>query len=159
MFIKYVKGDMFGPLLERIHRTIVLPHIVNSKGAWGKGFVVPLGRTFPLCKEKYLEWSKDSTFGLGKTQIVDVGQNIHVCNMVAQILGGPRPLFYNHLSRCLDDVAKFVLEQDNPEIVCPAFGSGLAGGNWKFIESLIEDCWLRNNIPVTVYYLPGTLDI
>ncbi len=27
------------------------------------------------------------------------------------------------------------------------------------IESLIEDCWLRNNIPVTVYYLPGTLDI
>lgn len=34
-------------------------------------------------------------------------------------------------------------------IHCPKFGSGLAGGNWLFIEDLISDIW--KNIPVFVY--------
>jgi hypothetical protein len=43
------------------------------------------------------------------------------------------------------------------QIICPMFGSGLAGGDWNFVEKLIEDCWLRRDIPVTVCYLPQFL--
>jgi len=62
----------------------------------------------------------------------------------------------------MDSVAKFVKERNDArehpaQIICPAFGSGLAGGSWAFIEQLIHDCWIRLGIPVSVYYLPGTL--
>jgi hypothetical protein len=96
-------------------------------------------------------------FCLGETQIVEVKKDplpmIYVANMVAQTLGGARLLFYNHLARCMDTVAKFALTHKDVRIVCPAFGAGLAGGHWPFVESLIEDCWLRRGIPATVYYL------
>jgi len=189
--IKYVEGDLFGPLLaDKEPGSIVVPHVANSHGAWGAGFVVPLGRTFPKARQEYIDWSKAVaifsgerdepselvTFSLGETQIVEVQEaigtrlhvmgehevptnpqpSIHVCNMIAQTLGGVRPLFYNHLARCLDTVAKFALKH-NSRIVCPAFGAGLAGGSWIIIEKLIEDCWLRKGLSVTIYYLPGTL--
>jgi hypothetical protein len=38
------------------------------------------------------------------------------------------------------------------------FGSALAGGDWRFIEELITDCWLVRGIQVTVYYLERFLD-
>jgi hypothetical protein len=195
MNIQYVEGDMFGPLLaNKEPGSIVVPHVCNDRGAWGAGFVVPLGRTFPKAKQEYIDWSKAVaifsgerdepselvTFSLGETQIVEVQEglgtrlhvmggfgnehevptnpqpSIHVCNMIAQTLGGVRPLFYNHLARCLDTVAKFALKH-NSRIMAPMFGSALAGGNWNIIEKLIEDCWLRKGLSATIYYLPGTL--
>lgn len=173
MSINYVKGDLFGPIkADSEPGAIVLPHVCNDRGAWGAGFVVPLGRTFPSAKQNYLAWHGNcltksgmnitGEFGLGETQFVNVDDKIFVANMVAQTLGGARPLFYNHLCRCMDSVAKFVMERSDARehparIICPAFGSGLAGGNWVLIEQLIQDCWLRLDISVSVYYLPGTL--
>ena len=85
--------------------------------------------------------------------------------MVAQTLGGVRPLYYNHLVACMEKVTECVLKgkEDWPDktirIIAPAFGSNLAGGEWEFIEQLIHDCWIERKIDVTIYYLPGTLDI
>lgn len=169
--IEYVEGDLFGPIAEnKDPNPIIIPHIVNSLGAWGKGFVVPLGRAYPTSRQNYMSWfngtlqkvNATGRFGLGQTQFVNIDDKVFVANMVAQSLGGPRPLFYNHLSRCMDAVTAFVKERNDARehaarIICPAFGSGLAGGDWSFIEQLIQDCWLQNNIPVTVYYLSGTL--
>jgi hypothetical protein len=42
---------------------------------------------------------------------------------------------------------------NKPVIICPKFGSGLAGGKWDFIEELIIDCWCKQSIDVTVCYL------
>jgi hypothetical protein len=75
--------------------------------------------------------------------------------MCAQTLGGYRPLFYNHLAKCMDDLASFITNErdewhDISEIVCPRFGSGLAGGNAVFIEELIKDCWVKEGISVTI---------
>jgi len=170
MKIKYVEGSLFGPLLADTELgTILVPHVVNCKGAFGAGFVVPLARTFPIVRERYIEWAdskgydmasgKNPHFGLGETQFVLVQEGfsvpIYVCNMCAQTLGGRRPLFYNHLVACMEQVAEFALLHESPRIVCPLFGSALAGGNWNFIEELIQDCWLGKNIPVTAYYLEG----
>jgi hypothetical protein len=171
MSIKYIEGDMFGPILaDTDHGPIILPHVCNDRGAWGAGFVVPLGRNFPQARQSYLAWEdnklrqdlKFPVFGLGETQFVNIDDKIFVANMVAQTLGGVRPLFYNHLARCMDAVANFVKERNDARehaarIVCPAFGSGLAGGNWLFIEQLIHDSWIKQGIQVTVYYLAGTL--
>jgi len=47
---------------------------------------------------------------------------------------------------------------NNPTLAsvhCPLFGSGLAGGNWDFIEQILIEAFIDNGIPVTVYQMPG----
>jgi hypothetical protein len=169
--IKYIEGDLFAPIqASTANETIVIAHVVNDKGAWGAGFVVPLGRAYPKAKEDYHDWhdgkipslslpATDPLFNLGVTMFSEVQKHqtplVYVAHMMAQTLGGRRPLFYNHLARCMDSVAHFALGYSNPKIVSPMFGSDLAGGNWSFIEELITDCWLKRKLPVTIHYLPG----
>jgi hypothetical protein len=57
----------------------------------------------------------------------------------------------------MDTVASEIRNYPNATIHCPLFGSKLAGGDWLFVETLIEDCWLRVGIPVFVHYLPQFL--
>lgn len=161
MEINKIHGDIFNYILNNTDNTIILPHVCNSFGGFGAGFVISLTKKFPVVRKKYLDWAKgdleeDNEFALGNVQFVEVNVNplIIVANMVAQTLGENRPLKYNMLSKCMDAVTQFCKKYNNPEIHCPAFGSGLARGNPQFIEHLIEDCWLNNNIPVTMYIFP-----
>lgn len=170
--IQYVEGDLFAAVsADKSPDPIFIPHVVNSLGGWGSGFVVPLGRKFPLSKSRYLSWHSgdkkeelfSGEFALGKTQFVEIDKKIFVANMVAQTLGGLRPLFYNCLSKCMDGVAEYITRfnelnlNTKARIICPMFSAGLAGGNWNFTEMLVEDCWIKRGIPVTVHYLPNAL--
>lgn len=171
--IKYVEGDLFGPTKELgDSRCVIIPHVVNDAGAWGAGFVVPLGRTYPISRAAYVAWSggdkqpdgaavygADDQFAMRRTQIVkanDQQPGVWVANMCAQHrTGGVRPLNYAALGECMNQVMRFAVNAQRPEIHCPMFGSGLAGGNWDFIEKMIEDAWCFHGVPVTVYYIPG----
>ncbi len=187
--IKYVEGDLFAAVdADKRPGITMIPHICNNKNAFGAGFVVPLAKRFPLAKMDYHDWYghrftesiTTGEFGLGETQFVTVEEPfdpvvkpklVVVANMVAQTLGGKRPLSYAHLAECMLELAnhchslrnyvlnqplykRFFPEGASLRIAAPMFGSGLAGGDWNFIERLIEDCWLRNGIEeITVYYL------
>lgn len=159
--IKYIEGDLFGPVKATKDKFIILPHVCNDQNAWGAGFVVPLRKHFPEAEVRYRQMSL--ILGtVGTVLAGDLSGNVMICNMIAQTLGGKRPLFYNHLARCMDQVAEVVKHAQTyqrlpVEIHAPAFGSALAGGDWYVISQLIEDCWLRvNPVPVNIYYLPGT---
>lgn len=155
--IVYIEGDMFTDIANVAENcNVLVPHVCNNQGGWGAGFVIPLGRNYPLAKSQYL--TLDS-YTLGETQFVEnkVGDfNVVVCNMIAQTLGGYRPLYYNHLAHCMDSVAKYAKNNSINQIMAPAFGAGLAGGDWNVIKELINDCWLKNGIFVDIYYLKGT---
>lgn len=180
--INYIEGDLFEYIkADQEPSPIIIPHVVNNKGSWGSGFVVPLGQHFPASKDAYLEWHQylsngkshkttyknfstsqlaplsDLNNGLGDTQIIKINNKIYVANMMAQVLGTDRPLYYNHLARCMDSVAKQARQLAAVRIVCPSFGSNRAKGDWRFITELITDCWIKIGIPVTVFYLKGTL--
>lgn len=174
---KYIEGDLFD---DPFDVPTIIAHVCNDKGGWAQGFVVPLGRKFPESKECYCAWCEgrltdahknrlmflsDIPFERGRTQFVRVGnfeQSIIVANMVAQTLGGTRPIYYNDLARCMDSVTKavhvvnqaaLIANKKLCRIICPMFGSKLAGGDWNFVEKLIEDCWLRQDVDVVVYFL------
>jgi hypothetical protein len=174
--LKYQEGDLFENIKGKSR--IVIPHVCNDVGAWGSGFVVPLGKAFPKSRQYYLDWYKMKgqlksedyqgqnsvgNFELGQTQFVpvDTEHEITVANMIAQHdIGGDRPLRYNALAKCMDQVAAWMPDwaiDPHYEIHAPLFGSGLAGGNFLFIQELIEDCWVRRDINVTIHFLPGTL--
>lgn len=152
--INYIEGDLFGDAQKTSQDTkIIIPHVCNDKACWGSGFVVPLGKHFPEARESYL----DSEMTLGTVDFVQTkNPNIVVANMIAQTLGGYRPLYYNALAKCMDAVKAYMDAQKIETIIAPAFGSGLAGGDWNVIKELINDCWGEYDLGISIYYLKGT---
>ncbi len=142
--------------------TVIIPHVCNNVGVFGGGFAAQVGDKFPIVKENFQLLG--NKIPLGKVQYVKIAtENIYrheiiMANMVAQngIISAKnrRPLNYEYLVKSMCTVREFIQNLNNvndnqTEIHCPKFGSGLAGGEWKLIENLIEDIWY--NIPVFVY--------
>lgn len=153
--IEYVKGDLFDNIPKG---NVLIPHIVNDIGAWGSGFVIPLGEKFPEAKKRYLHRDKQCYQSLGRCQFVlcklEMDRGVTVANMCAQtgIMGhstgdrakvNSKPIRYAALVKCLEKVegyCKVSKDCKHPvDILAPKFGSDRAGGNWDFIEELIEE--------------------
>ena len=159
--IVYARGDLFAQLPKKPNVTSVIPHVCNNIGKWGSGFVVPLGDKFPEARNRYREsYASKEPLELGEVQMV-VAQDLPeppvvIANMIGQDgvsreRGAKRAIRYNKLVECMDEVGRRSLELPNPYLFCPQFGAGLAGGQWEIIEELIRDCWLRLDLPVTVF--------
>ena len=170
-----VKGDATKPQTED-HRVLVA-HVCNDVGAFGAGFVLAVTKAWgqgPEHKYKEQVSATPASERLGEVSYALVKEapngdllspQIIVANMIAQSstisTGNRRPLKYNALARCMDEVARIVIKSQNENkcridsIHCPKFGSDLAGGDWAFIEELINDCWLVKGINVTVYEWDG----
>lgn len=145
--ITYVKGDLFCNIPKQ-KRTIVIPHICNTIGAWGSGFVLPLAEAYPNAKQCYLNEHNRNDLKLGEIQIVkSINSNVYIVNMIAQdgissrstgdrSRVNAKPIRYAALCQCLKQVNSFFFDAD---VYAPKFGSGLAGGNWDFIEELIDE--------------------
>lgn len=159
--ITYSKQDIVYSITQRVNdknnpTTILLPHICNNINAFGAGFARYIDQHYPIVKENFHMLGNKAN--LGYTQYISVETNkivksqIIVCNMIAQNgLINPkntRPLNYGSLAICMHDIKNYIknlskqsIDNMNYEIHAPRFGSGLAGGNWSFIENLIEDIW------------------
>jgi len=177
MNITYKTGDLFADLPAG--RNTIIAHVNNDGGAWGAGFVLAVSHHYPLAEQAYFEWAAvhpvtdplagmpaagdpaicnypvTDRFCLGAVQLVRVAENVYVANMVAQggRTRGSRAVRYNHLCRCMDSLIA-PARKLKASIVCPLFGAGIGGGDWKVIEQLIVDSWVSYAIPVTVYQLP-----
>ena len=142
--------------------TVFIPHVCNNINLFGVGFANAIANQYPVAKENF--HMLGSKAKLGYVQYVLAEQNkltehkLIVANMIAQnkVIGekNPRPLNYEFLVKCMIDVRSQIQNlsktyDEKVEIHCPKFGSGLAGGNWDFINTLIEDIW--SEIPVYVY--------
>lgn len=162
--ISYVHGDATHPHGEGMK---IITHICNDQGGWGAGFVLALSERWPDPENSYRRWYREGAdsippFALGNVQYVQVEADILVANMVAQHgymrrggaftrPGNAIPLDYTALHQCLADVANFARDI-NASIHGPRFGAGLAGGNWREIEKIID--FTMSDLSVTIYDLP-----
>lgn len=144
--------------------TVIIPHVCNNINAFGAGFAADVSRFYPEVKMNF--HMLGSKAKLGHTQYVSVKTNtkykhsIIFANMIAQnkviSQSNPRPLNYAALTYCMNDINQYIKslkissEISNVEIHCPKFGSGLAGGNWLFIEELIKDLWAEHSVFVYI---------
>lgn len=144
---------------------IIIPHVCNNVNSFGAGFAKDIAHRYPNVKDNFHLLGKQAK--LGYVQLIDVFKNknfdsqIIVANMIAQNglinKNNVRPLNYGCLAQCMFKIITYIQnfnkQNDNTnkgfQIHCPKFGSGLAGGNWMFIENLIEDIW--GTLPVFVY--------
>jgi len=139
MAIKYLIGDATNPTGDG---TKIISHICNDINKWGRGFVIALSKKW---KEPEAEYRKLRLCDrqLGNVQFIQVEPNIYVANMIAQHGIGPYssnqpPIRYEALRICLQKVNEFAVSH-NASIHMPRIGTGLAGGQWDFIEPIIND--------------------
>lgn len=154
--INYLPGDATEPIAVPGEKIII--HCVNDVGAWGAGFVVPLGKKYPSCRQKY--WDEWYTKNLGDIIPCRVEPGVTVIHMFGQrglyrIQGVP-PIRYSAIRMCLQKVVQYIKENFKTPVSvhCPRFGAGLAGGHWPIIEKIIEETLITNGIEVYVYDLP-----
>jgi O-acetyl-ADP-ribose deacetylase (regulator of RNase III) len=155
--IHFVTGDAAAPQAEG---SLVIAHVVNNRGGWGKGFALSLSHHCPLAEAFYRDWFRKRRydgvpFELGQVQVCQVTSCVAVANMLAQdgyqSKVNTKPLNYDALARCLRTVSRWATDY-KATIHMPRVGSGLAGGDWIVIESLLENHLAHNE--VYVYSLP-----
>ena len=150
--IHYLKADATAPQTEG---NIIITHICNDIGAWGKGFVLALSKRWKTPEKQYKKWYKQGEgFALGVVQFVKVESDIWVANMIGQHKiykdeNGNPPIRYEAVKKALQQVANFALE-NNAKVQMPRIGCGLAGGSWDKIEAIINETLLEKNIEVFV---------
>jgi len=159
MALHYVTGDATKPG-GTVGMVKIIPHVCNSLGKWGAGFVLAVSKAYPDAEKAY----RDATsYDLGTVQFVECGGDIVVANMIAQwgirpVKDGSKegcpPLRYSALFETMEKVAKWAESSGKKcEIHAPKFGAGLAGGNWRAIEAFIKQLW--SGFEVYIYTPPG----
>ena len=159
MEIKYIKGDATEPIVIGDKYSVIC-HCCNALGAWGKGFVVPLGKKYPIAREKYLKFIKmtKEENRLGSVSFAKVTDNIIVANIIGQFYTYPKdgkiPLDYEALEKGFRNVIELFQTNNIPlTIHMPKIGCGLAGGDWNVVEKIIKNTFINENIEVYVYLL------
>lgn len=159
MEIKYIKGDATEPIVIGDKYSVIC-HCCNALGAWGKGFVVPLGKKYPIAREKYLEFIKNTPKEnrLGSVSFAKVNDNIIVANIIGQYYTYPKdgkiPLDYEALEKGFKFIINIFKMHKMPlTIHMPKIGCGLAGGDWNVVEKIIKNTFIKEEIEVYVYLL------
>lgn len=165
MPIHYTTGDATVP--HQKDQITLIVHVCNDIGAWGSGFVVPLGKRYPRARQLYREAFADgeSNLELGDVQMVSVGDNIHVANLIGQhkigmAPDGTPPVRYEAIRKGLRYINLLVESiQDRVVIQMPRMGCGLAGGSWAKVQQILEEeleaCNPESTDKVVVYDFPG----
>lgn len=161
--VSYITGDATAPQGAGLK---IIAHCCNNVGAWGKGFVMALTKRWPRPEREYRHWAEshgDVKFRkmLGAMQLVPVEPDIYVANIIGQhrlrAENGVPPIRYEAISKGFGFIAQYAASHPDRQISVhmPRLGCSLAGGSWSKIEPLIDQHFVSNGIPVTVYDWAG----
>lgn len=148
MITKYIKGDITETKLKYI------AHGVNCQNKMSSGVAKALYEKFPMVKDSYHVWCSGDIKPeslLGDAVIVDTDDKI-ILNCFTQLdygYDGKRYVNYGAVSKvfnCIKDTFRGEI------LAIPKIGCGLAGGNWEFMEQLINDT-VGNDLEIWVYEL------
>jgi len=169
--LQYVKGDLIKLALQK--KFDVITHGCNCFCRMGSGIAVPMKNhfgcdMFPLEKQEYrCDYNKlgqidykpfklDNTT-MEETEFVDASGKSHtlwVVNSYTQYAPGQPtepygvPLDYDALKMCFRKINR---KFSGSHLGIPKIGSGLAGGNWNRIETIIKNETPNMNVTVVEY--------
>lgn len=154
--IEYVVGDATDPPREG---PVVIVHVCNDIGGWGRGFVLALSKRWSEPEAQYRAWHRgdlQQPFALGEVQFVEVEDDLWVANLIGQRgirrRGSKPPIRYDAIRAGLGEVAEFASEH-GASVHMPRIGCGLAGGRWAEIEPMLQDELVAGGVATTVYDL------
>ena len=145
--IKYVKGDLFDTKCD------IIAHGCNCRGGFGSGVAYTMAVKYPKAKEMYLEKYDEQGWKLGEVQFVHTVKGKIIANCATQLAYLPRGVRhanYSAIEHAMYDVKEYA-QENNLSIAIPKIGAGLAGGDWKVIEGILQKVF--SDYDVTVYHL------
>lgn len=156
MITKYLKDDITKTTCQAI------AHGVNCQGIMGSGVAKALYTAFPIVKESYLKYYTvkkclmETNYFLGKIDHVFINSELIIYNCFTQDFygnDGKRYINYAAVVNCLQQIIQDYEDGvfEGP-IAIPKIGCGLAGGNWQFMEQLINDT-VSDKLEIWVYHL------
>ena len=155
--IYMINGDATEP---RGSGNKIIAQVVNTSAGAGFGFGRAMATKYPVSKKALSDWKeKKSTFKLGKSQLIQLNNDLWVFQMIAQEGIFPKygqiPLKYDSLRKGLEDLS-LEAQSLNASVHMPMIGAGQAKGDWEIIQGIIHQELIRKGIAVTVYLLPGS---
>lgn len=146
-----------GNLLEATEDAIA--HCCNCYTTMGSGIAPKIKAKWPDvyaadCATKRGDWRKLGTF----TKAVVEDGDLTVYNLYGQFGyskrdQGIRDLDYNALYDALDRMGEDVVVNGGTSVGLPLIGCGLAGGNWKIVEVMIQETLVAKGLQVVIYQL------
>lgn len=141
----------------------VVVHGVNARGKFGAGVAKVMAETWPETKADYLRAFSAGSVKLGAVFWSEIKPAMMVGHMVTQEDYGRIPgrvyVDYGAINACLRKVARAAAEgmpgtslaDGFTAVAMPKFGAGLAGGDWRRIEEMVEcEC---GHLDVTVHVM------
>lgn len=150
MITKYIKADITTTELKYIAQG------VNCQNVMGAGVAKAIYEKYPDVKKQYHEfyyiaYSKQSL--LGKSNAVRTDKKV-IFNCFTQFDFGnayknkKRYVNYSAIVKCFEYLMYYIEEDEI--LAIPKIGCGLAGGDWDFVEQLINDT-VGNILEIWVY--------
>lgn len=153
MITRYIIGDITETELKYI------AHGVNCQNKMGSGVAKALYTKIPAVKSEYHDYCRydNPEDLLGKVNIVPdylSKFDITVFNMFTQFnygYDGKKYVNYGAVANCFRQLCDIKWVKGKT-IAIPKIGCGLAGGNWEFMEQLINDT-VGDKLEIWVYEL------
>lgn len=146
MITKYINGDITETELKYI------AHGVNCLDVMGSGVAKALFIKWPEVKEQYHAFNKnvslEKRLGLCIPVITSAGTTIYNC--YTQFNFGYNGIRYVNYAAIVKSLSSLALDPINGPVAIPKIGCGLAGGNWNFVEQLINDT-VGDKLEIWVY--------
>jgi O-acetyl-ADP-ribose deacetylase (regulator of RNase III) len=135
----------------------VIAHQVNAMGVMGAGLAKQIRTKYFYVFNTYktfCEVNSRSRSLLGKCLLVPVKEQQYIANLFGQYNygTGSRKTDYEAVSKALESCKAQMQGRNLKSIAFPyKMSSGLAGGDWNVIYSLIEDVFISNDYTVEIW--------
>jgi O-acetyl-ADP-ribose deacetylase (regulator of RNase III) len=158
-----------GNIFDHVKSGVII-HGCNAQGAMGSGVAKDVRARYPAAYELYRAHCEK--YGIGSrellgtiptwantTGIIDVRQHLLIVNAITQHRYGHdnyRYVSYKAVQDCFDAIYVMCKALDIEEVHFPAIGSGLGGGDWSIISSIIKDS--LQDINSTLWLLDDSME-
>lgn len=151
--LKYIKGDLIE--LAKQGKFDVIAHGCNCFCLMGNGIAKQIKQNFPNAYKIDLNTVKGDNLKLGRidytydydsrTWIVNAYTQYNIANKNNRVA-----VDYDAVRSCMKEIKK-EFEGENRKFGFPMIGAGLAGGDWKIIEKIINEELYDEDVTIVRY--------
>lgn len=145
--MKYIEGDLIK--LAKKGKFDIIVHGCNCFNTMGAGIAKMIKNEFPGAWKVDQKTQKGDRFKLGNYTSYVTPEKLRIINAYTQYyFGGPSPVDYGAIRECFK---KINYRYKGKKVGIPKIGAGLAGGNWKKIEKIIDEETKNLKIVCVIY--------